>query len=106
METAILEEKHHNNKKCAELEEVVSRLQIDIDKIGTVILSMKPWECILLFSVELRLQQQQRLANREKEHAIQQFQLERDELKQQLQHCQQQLRSLQADRSLLIVSVI
>ena len=41
METAVLEEKHHNNKKCAELEEVVSRLQVDIDKIGTVILSVK-----------------------------------------------------------------
>ena len=52
----------------------------------------------------MRLQQQQRLANREKEHAIQQIQLERDELKQQLHQCQQQLRSLQADRSLLIVS--
>ena len=43
METAVLEEKHHNNKKCAELEEVVSRLQVDIDKIGTVILSVKTW---------------------------------------------------------------
>ena len=38
METAVLEEKHHNNKRCAELEEVVSRLQVDIDKIGTIIL--------------------------------------------------------------------
>ena len=37
METAVLEEKHHNNKKCAELEEVVSRLQVDIDKIGIAI---------------------------------------------------------------------
>jgi len=34
METAVLEEKHHNNKKCAELEEVVNRLQLDLDKIG------------------------------------------------------------------------
>ena len=33
----MLEEKHHNNKKCAELEEVVSRLQVDIDKIGIAI---------------------------------------------------------------------
>ena len=101
----MLEEKHHNNKKCAELEEAVSRLQIDIDKIGIMMLRSL-LRCIYPLSVELRLQQQQRLANREKEHAIQQIQLERDELKQQLHHCQQQLRSLQADRSLLIVSFI
>ncbi|XP_065897769.1 coiled-coil alpha-helical rod protein 1-like isoform X2 [Dysidea avara] len=88
METAVLEEKHHNNKKCAELEEVVNRLQLDLDKI------------------ELRLQQQQRLANREKEHAVQQIQLERDQLEQQLQQCHQQLCSLQAERSLLIIYTI
>ena len=106
METAVLEEKHHNNKKCAELEEVVSRLQVDIDKIGNDFLRLMTMESSRSFPVELRLQQQQRLANREKEHAIQQIQLERDELKQQLDQCQQQLRSLQADRSLLIVSFI
>ena len=64
---------------------------------------MTPLRCDCPLPVELRLQQQQRLASREKEHAVQQIQLERDELKQQLHHCQQQVRSLQADRSLLIV---
>ena len=54
--------------------------------------------------VELHLQQQQRLANREKDHAVQQVQLEKHQLEQQLQQCHQQLRSLQAERSLLIVS--
>ena len=67
---------------------------------------MTPLRCDYLLPIELRLQQQQRLANREKEHAVQQIQLERDELEQQLHHCQQQVRSLQADRSLLIVCFV
>ena len=42
----MLEEKHHNNKKCAELEEVVSRLQVDIDKIG-IMVSLSFWGVVI-----------------------------------------------------------